>query len=155
MLEWISENLWSFWLIMFLLLISVQVVTGEMIFLLIALGTLAAVLADILGAIFYVQLTIVTVISLAGLILLRRFDTSRAINDSGPSPWSVKRYIGSTGEVTGEVTSQEGFVKIGNEIWSARTHDSHPIPAAAIVTVEAIEGAIAWVSTKDESTHAK
>lgn len=154
MLEWILENFWSFWLIMMLLLISVQVITGELTFLLIAAGALTAIIADVLGAPMYVQFIIVTVISIASLLWLRSFDTKRKANETGPSPWSVNRFVGRVGEVTEEVTSSQGLVRIGNEIWSARTYDPTPIPADTPVVIQQIEGAIVWVTTTSEPTGA-
>lgn len=154
MIEWILENFWSFWLIMMLLLISVQVITGEMTFLLIATGALTAIVADLLGAPLYVQFIIMAVISLASLLWLRSFDTKRKANDTGPSPWSVNRYVGRIGEVTEEVTSSEGMVRIGTEIWSARTYSPTPIPAETPVLIQQIEGAIVWVATTSESADA-
>ena len=151
MVEWILENFWSFWLIMMLLLISVQVMTGEMTFLLIAIGTLSAIIADVLGAPLYVQFIIVAVISIASLFWLRSFATKRKAEDSAPSPWSVNRYVGRMGEATEEVTSSEGMVRIGNEIWSARTYDATPIPAETPVVIQQIEGAIVWVASTVES----
>src|SRR5699024_2682541 len=146
MLEWILENFWSFWLIMMLLLVSVQVMTGEMTFLLISAGALSAIVADVLGAPIYVQFIIVTVISIASLIWLRSFDTKRPENDSGLSPWNVNRYVGSVGDVTEEDTSSQGRVRSGTEIWSARTYSSIPIPSETPVVIQQIEGAIVWVA---------
>ena len=154
MLEWVLENFWSFWLIITLLLVSAQVITGEMTFLLIATGALTAIIADALGAPLYVQFIIVTVISIASLFWLRSFDTKRKANDAGPSPWSVNRFVGRVGEVTEEVTSSEGRVRIGNEIWSARTYDPSPIPVETPVVIQQIEGAIVWVATTSESAQA-
>lgn len=154
MIEWILENFWSFWLIMTLLLVSIQVMTGEMTFLLIAVGALTAIVADLLGAPLYVQFIIATVISIASLFWLRSFDTKRRAEDSAPSPWSVNRYVGRVGEVTEEVTSSEGMVRIGNEIWSARTYDPTPIPAETSVVIQQIEGAIVWVASTSESAEA-
>lgn len=154
MFEWILENFWSFWLIIMLLLISVQVLTGEMTFLLISAGAVAAIIADILGAPIYVQFIIVTVISIASLLWLRSFDTKRKENDTGPSPWSVNRYVGHVGEVTEDVTSSAGRVRIGNEIWSARTYGPTPIPIDAPVVVQQIEGAIVWVAATSDSAPA-
>lgn len=151
MVEWILDNFWSFWLIMMLLLISVQVVTGEMTFLLVAAGALTAVVADVLGAPLYVQIIIFAVISIASLVWLRSFDTKRKRNDTGPSPWSVNRYVGRMGEVTEEVTSSTGMVRIGTEIWSARTYDATPIPAETLVVIQQIEGAIVWVAATQGS----
>lgn len=147
---WVLENFWSFWLIMMLLLISVQVTTGEMTFLLIAAGALTAIIADVLGAPLYVQFIIFAVISIASLLWLRSFDTKRKANETGPSPWSVNRYVGRVGEVTEEVTSSQGRVRIGNEIWSARTYYPTPIPTDRPVVIQQIEGAIVWVATTSE-----
>ncbi|GAA2036153.1 hypothetical protein GCM10009720_15850 [Yaniella flava] len=154
MFEWILENFWSFWLIIMLLLISLQVLTGEMTFLLISAGAVTAIIADVLGAPIYVQFIIVTVISIASLLWLRSFDTKRKENDTGPSPWSVNRYVGHVGEVTEDVTSSAGRVRIGNEIWSARTYGPTPIPVDAPVVVQQIEGAIVWVAATSESAPA-
>lgn len=151
MIEWILDNFWSFWLIMMLLLVSVQVITGEMTFLLIATGALTAIVADVLGAPLYVQFIIVTVISIASLFWLRSFDTKRKGEEARPSPWSVNRYVGRVGEVTQEVTSNEGRVRIGNEIWSARTYHPTPIPTETPVVIQQIEGAIVWVASTSES----
>lgn len=154
MIEWILDNFWSFWLIMMLLLIAVQVMTGEMTFLLISAGALTGVIADVLGAPIYVQFILVTVISIAALMWLRSFDTKRRGNESGPSPWSVNRYVGRVGEVTEEVSTSYGMVRIGNEIWSARTYSPTPIPTETPVVIQQIEGAIVWVATTSEAAEA-
>src|SRR5690625_713990 len=132
---------------MMLLLISVQVTTGEMTFLLIAAGALTAIIADVLGAPLYVQFIIFAVISIASLLWLRSFDTKRKANETGPSPWSVNRYVGRVGEVTEEVTSSQGRVRIGNEIWSARTYDTTPIHTDRPVVIQHIECARLWKAT--------
>lgn len=155
MIEWILENFWSFWLIMMLLLVSVQVTTGELSFLLIAFGALTGVGADLLGAPIWAQFVIVTVISIASLMWLRSFDTKRKRNDTGPSPWSVNRYVGRVGEVTEDVSSSDGMVRIGNEIWSARTYGPVLIPAHTRVVIQQIEGAIVWVAPSPEAPDAK
>lgn len=155
MIEWVLENFWSFWLIMMLLLVSVQVTTGELSFLLIAVGALTGIVADLLGAPIWAQFVIVTVISIASLMWLRSFDTKRKVNDTGPSPWSVNRYVGRVGEVTDAVTSSSGMVRIGNEIWSARTYGPTSIPADTRVVIQQIEGAIVWVAPSPETPDAQ
>lgn len=155
MIEWVLENFWSFWLIMMLLLVSVQVTTGELSFLLIAVGALTGIVADLLGAPIWAQFVIVTVISIASLMWLRSFDTKRKVNDTGPSPWSVNRYVGRVGEVTEDVTSSSGMVRIGNEVWSARTYGPASIPADTRVVIQQIEGAIVWVAPSTETPDAQ
>src|SRR5699024_12007396 len=68
-----------------------------------------------------------------------------------PSPWSVNRYVGRIGEVTEEVSSSEGRVRIGNEVWSARTYGPVTIPPETPVVIQQIEGAIVWVANAGES----
>src|SRR5699024_7448505 len=136
MFEWFVENFWALWLIIMLLLISVQVVTGEMTFLLIAAGALTAIIADVLGAPLYVQLIIVTVISIDSLYWLRISDTKRRENNTGASPWSVNRYVDRIGDVTEEVCSSEARMRISNEVWSVLTYGPIAIPPEATVVIQ-------------------
>src|SRR5699024_4061937 len=146
MFERFVENFWAFWLIIMLLLIIVQVLTGGLTFLMIAACALTAIIVDVLGAPLYVQLIIVTVISIASLVWLRIFDTKRLENNIGPSPWSVNRYVGRIGEVTEEVSSSEGRVRIGTEVWSARTYGPVTVRAETPVVIQKIEGTSEWVA---------
>ena len=115
---------------------------------------MTAIIADLLDAPLYIQFIIFAVISLASLIWLRIFDTKRRENETGPSPWSVNRYVGRVGEVTEEVTSSSGLVRIGNEIWSARTYATAAIPAETAVIIQQIEGAIVWVAESSTTSEA-
>ena len=54
--------------------------------------------------------------------------------------------IGTTAVVAEEVTAVRGLIRLSGEQWSARSLDEHQvIPAGALVTVLAIEGAAAVV----------
>ena len=58
--------------------------------------------------------------------------------------------VGRSATVVEEVTAFDGRVRIGGEVWSARSYDeSQVIPAGSAVDVFAIEGATALVHPRE------
>jgi membrane protein implicated in regulation of membrane protease activity len=58
--------------------------------------------------------------------------------------------VGRSATVTAEVTALDGRVRIGGEVWSARSYDeSQVIPVGSTVDVFAIEGATALVHPRE------
>ena len=58
--------------------------------------------------------------------------------------------VGRSAVVTQEVTALDGRVRIGGEVWSARSYDeSSVIPEGSRVDVLAIEGATALVHPRE------
>ena len=58
--------------------------------------------------------------------------------------------VGKSATVTEEVTALGGRVRIGGEVWSARSYEeSQVIPAGSAVDVYAIEGATALVHPRE------
>jgi membrane protein implicated in regulation of membrane protease activity len=58
--------------------------------------------------------------------------------------------VGRSATVLEEVTAQGGRIRIGGEVWSARSYDeSQVLPAGSTVDVFAIEGATALVHPRE------
>jgi membrane protein implicated in regulation of membrane protease activity len=58
--------------------------------------------------------------------------------------------VGRSATVLEEVTAQGGRIRIGGEVWSARSYDeSQVVPAGSTVDVFAIEGATALVHPRE------
>jgi membrane protein implicated in regulation of membrane protease activity len=60
--------------------------------------------------------------------------------------------VGKRGLAVTEITTHGGQVRIGGEIWTARTYDeSHVVAAGAAVDIAQIDGATAVVLPSDPS----
>ena len=111
-----------------------------------AVGSLASMVAAVLGAQLWLQITLFLVVSVGLLVatlpLVRKFVIPKQ------EKTNVESVIGSTGYVTEDVDniSAAGQVKLGGMYWTARSEDGHRIPAGTLVKVTKIEGVKAFVA---------
>ena len=111
-----------------------------------AVGSLASMVAAVLGAQLWLQITLFLVVSVGLLVatlpLVRKFVIPKQ------EKTNVESVIGSMGYVTEAVDniSAAGQVKLGGMYWTARSEDGHRIPAGTLVKVTKIEGVKAFVT---------
>lgn len=146
MLEWINDFGWIVWLTVFLLLAVAEMLTLNLYFILMSVGALAALVAFLLGAPLWLQIVIFAVVALATTVLIRPLALAHLNRGPADQLSNVDRLIGSKAVVLEAVGMGGGLVKIGGDIWTARTLGGVEVPVGASVEVAAIEGATAIVS---------
>jgi membrane protein implicated in regulation of membrane protease activity len=138
------------WLIAGLVLVSVEVLSGEFVLLMLGAGAFAAAVASLLGL---PVLGGVLVFGGASVLLLFAVrPTLRRRLDRGVSaqPMHARALEGGTGVVVARVDGHGGRVKIGGDLWSAKAlHGAEVIEPGAQVTIVTIDGATAMVVSKD------
>jgi membrane protein implicated in regulation of membrane protease activity len=140
---------WIVWLVLAALLALAEVLTTTLAFGLLAVATaLAALVAGVgLGVPF--QIAAFAVAAGAGLGVVRPIAV-RHIRQPPPLKTGTSALVGRSAVVTQEVTALDGRVRIGGEVWSARSYDeSSVIPEGSKVDVLAIEGATALVHPRE------
>lgn len=110
-----------------------------------AVGSLAAMIAAVLGAQLWLQVTLFLAISV--VLLAAMFPLVRKFIIPKQTKTNVESVIGSMGYVTEAVDniSATGQVKLGGMYWTARSENGHPIPVGTLVEVSRIEGVKAFV----------
>ena len=112
-----------------------------------AVGSLASMVAAVLGAQFWLQITLFLVVSVGLLVatlpLVKKFVIPKQAKTN------VDSVIGSRGYVTEAIDnlSASGQVKLGGMYWTARSEDGHSIPVGTLVQVARIEGVKVFVKT--------
>lgn len=111
-----------------------------------AVGSLAAMLAAVLGAEMWLQILLFVVVS-AGLLACLWPLTKKFLNPKVTAT-NVDSVIGSRGLVTDAIDNLSacGHVKLGAMEWSARSSSGDPIPVGTQVQVDRIEGVKVFVS---------
>ena len=111
-----------------------------------AAGALVAMIASLLGAQVWLQVTLFVVVSVALLVLLWPF-VKKFLNPAHEKT-NVDSVIGSTGIVTAAIDNiaATGTVKLGAMEWSARSSSGETIDVGAVVKVDRIEGVKVFVS---------
>jgi membrane protein implicated in regulation of membrane protease activity len=144
--DWLGDHLWGLWLLVAVALGVAEMVSLNLILLMMAVGALLAALVAVAGAPFVLQLLVAAAGSAAMLAFVRPSLIARL--HSGPDLVSGhNKLVGQQGVVTEELAGTEpGRVKVGGEIWSARPYDdSLVIPPGTHVEVFEIRGATAYV----------
>jgi membrane protein implicated in regulation of membrane protease activity len=149
--EWLGENWWALWLTAFLAFAVIEMITLDLFFIMLGGGALAALVADFAGADGWLQIVVFCVVSLLMIAFVRPVALSHLKKGPAEQRTNVDRLIGEQAVVMEAVTSDGGLVKIGGDIWSARSA-AGVLPAGQKVVVAAIDGATAVVSAPPATT---
>ena len=136
---------WLFWVALAVVLGIVEVTTLSLVFAMLAGGAVVGALAALLGAPAPVQV-LVALASAVALLAVVRPIALRHIRMPVESRTGVAALVGAQGLVLEQVTAQGGRIKLGGEVWSARTFDPREsIEPGRTVDVVEIDGATAVV----------
>ena len=141
------------WLVVGLVLVAAELVSGEFVLLMLGGGALAAAGAALVAgpAVSAVVFAVASVLLLLGLrpALRRRLDRSVP-----HTPSRVEAVVGGTATVVARVDGHGGRVRIGDDEWSARSFDEEQvIEPGERVTVVRIAGATALVLSHHHPLH--
>lgn len=151
MFEWLGENWWALWLTVFLAFAVVEMLTLDLFFIMLGGGALAGLIADFAGADFWLQIVVFSVVSLLMIAFVRPVALKHLRKGPAEQRTNVDRLIGQSALVMQAVSGTGGLVKIGGDVWSARSTGG-VIEAGETVEVTKIDGATAVVaSTSDNS----
>jgi len=140
---------WVIWLIVAAVLGTVEVLTTTLAFGLVGIAALIAAGTGFFGAPAAVQFGAFVAASAVGLGVARPF-ALRHIRQPPMLRTGTAALVGRSAVVLEEVGPHSGRVRIGGEVWSARSYDeSTVIPAGSTVDVMHIEGATALVYPRE------
>ena len=140
---------WIVWLVLAALLGFAEVVTTTLAFGLLAAAAVVAAIVGAVGLGLPFQLAAFAVAAGAGLGVVRPLAV-RHIRQPPLLRTGTSALVGKSATVIEEVTALGGRVRIGGEVWSARSYEeSQVIPAGSTVDVFAIEVATALVHPRE------
>ena len=140
---------WIVWLVLAALLGVAEVLTTTLAFGLLAVAAAVAAIVGAVGLSLPFQIGAFAVAAAAGLGVVRPLAV-RHIRQPPLLRTGTSALVGKSATVTEEVTALGGRVRIGGEVWSARSYEeSQVIPAGSAVDVYAIEGATALVHPRE------
>ena len=137
------------WLVLMVVFLIAEASTVAMVSLWFAAGSLVALIAALLGAPLWLQITLFLAVSAVLLASLRT--VIRKHFTPNLTKTNVDAVIGSRGYVTADIDniSATGKVKLGAMEWTARSTDGYPIQAGTLVQVDKIEGVKVFVTVVD------
>jgi membrane protein implicated in regulation of membrane protease activity len=156
MTEFLAEYAWILWLALILLFIIIEMLSLELTFLMLGIGSLGGLLSGLLGAPLWLQIVLAAVLSVLLLFGLKPA-LLRALDRGGdPTPSNVDALLGMSGLVVTTVGEFGGHVKLANgETWTARVSPTTDLPELVEgqrVLVTAIDGATAFVAPAERTS---
>ena len=145
-MDWLSDNAWSVWLAVAAVLGVAELMSLDLVLVMLAVGAVAGMVTALVGAPVVVQLAAAGLASAAMLALVRPPMVARLHN--GPElRLGHGKLVGQQGVVTEAISATDtGRVRVGGEIWSASPYDeTTSIAAGETVEVLQIRGATALV----------
>ncbi|MCD2187575.1 NfeD family protein [Actinomycetospora soli] len=138
------------WAIAGVLLVVAEVLSGELVLVMLGAAALGAAGASALGVPLGPDVAVFAV--LAGLlVLLVRPQVNRRLRVHDPVNTGTRALLGAEGEVVEPITADAGTVRLRGALWSARAlHDDELAAGTAVVVVE-ISGATAVVAPHGRS----
>ncbi len=137
---------WWIWLIIAIVLVIVQIVTLDLVLLMLAGGALAAGIAAALGVeSILMQVLIWAVVSILLLVFVRKWALEKLRFWQSGSETNAASYVGQSGITVTPVDGVSGRVKFNGEVWTARSLSGASIAEGANVVVVQIDGATAVV----------
>jgi membrane protein implicated in regulation of membrane protease activity len=146
----ITSFAWIGWLVLILIFITVEMLTLEFTFLMIAVGSVVGLVSGLIGVPWWGQLIVAAVASVLLLLLIRPPLLRVLKRGADPAKSNVAALLGIEGTVIQTLsTTAGGQVKLSNgETWTARidaTAPSDDLQPGERVLVAGIEGSTAVV----------
>lgn len=144
--DWLGDNAWAIWLSLAFLLAVAEVLSLDLVLIMLAVGALAgAGTALIFAPLWWLQILVAAGVSVATLALLRPTLMERVRSLPGYRS-STDKMVGSSGVATSDITRDGGEIKVDGQTWTARPYGGEmEITKGTEVEVYEIDGAIAVV----------
>jgi len=145
-MDWLGDNAWAAWLSISVLLGVAEMLSLDLVLIMLSVGALAGMVAAIIGAPVAAQVLVAAGVSVAMLAVVRPTLAKRL--HGGPElTLGHGKLVGQRGVVTEEISGlQNGRIKLAGEIWTAAPYDeSVTIAPGETVEVLQIKGATAYV----------
>ena len=98
MIEWIVANSWVTWLVVFLILAIIEMMTLDLFFIMMSSGALVALFAALLGLPFWLQVVIFCVVALLMVLFVRPVALRHLHRGPRDLATNVDRLIGDVGD---------------------------------------------------------
>ncbi len=145
-MDWFREHLWETWLGLAFLLGLLELLSLDFVLLMLAMGALVGMVADMVGLPFPIQALAAAIASVAMLTVVRP-GVVRRLHTGPELRLGPGKHVGRQAVVTEAISAQDhGRIKLAGEIWSAAPYDElDTIAAGETVEVIEIRGATAYV----------
>ena len=147
--DWLGDNAWAIWLSIAFLLAVAEIMSLDLVLIMLAVGALAGAGMSVLApGVWWLQILVAAGVSVSMLLLLRPTVLAKVRSMPGYKS-SAAKMVGSTGVAVSQVDRSGGEIKVDGQSWTARPYSIDlVIEQGTEIEVYEIDGAIAVVYPK-------
>lgn len=146
LIQSIEQFAWIGWIVLILVLVTIETLTLEMTFLMLGLGGVAGLVSGLAGAPLWLQVIVAAGVAALLLLVLRPPLLRRLRQGEDPAPTGIDALRGMRGIVVATTGPVGGQVRLANgDIWTARTAAAVELDPGVGVIVTQVDGATAVV----------
>jgi membrane protein implicated in regulation of membrane protease activity len=151
----IEQFAWIGWIALIAIFLVVEMLTLDFVFLMLGIGGVAGLVADLFGAPIWLQVVVAALLAALLIFVLRPPLLHALHRGEDPTPSNVAALIGQAGLVVSTVSRVGGQVKLSNgETWTARSDAGSDLAPGTHIRVTRIDGATAYVLPEEEHSRA-
>lgn len=144
--QWVLNNAWVIWLAVFLLLAIIEMLSLDLYFIMLGVGSLGGLAVALAGGPGWLQVVVFCLLSLAMIFLVRPIAMRHLRRSPEGYRTNIERLIGKDALVLEPTSRVSGRAKIAGEVWTARTEANEPsMDPGTYAVVNRIEGATAYL----------
>jgi membrane protein implicated in regulation of membrane protease activity len=148
--DWVSDNAWSVWFALAIILGIVETTTLDLVFIMLAVGAASGGVASLLGLGVVPAALVAVLVSVAMLGVVRPV-AKRHLKVPSALRTGTDALVGRRGLVTERIDATHGLIKLEGDVWTARPFDGvTAIDPGREVDVVEIRGATALVFEADQ-----
>jgi membrane protein implicated in regulation of membrane protease activity len=150
LIDWLGDHAWALWLSLALLLAVAEIMSLDLVLIMLAAGALAGALTAVVAPdLWWLQILVAAAVSVGSLALLRPTLMQRVRAMPGYRS-SMQKMVGSSGIATADISRIGGEVKVDGQTWTARSFDpSLVIEKGTEIEVFEVDGTVAVVYPKE------
>ena len=150
LIDWLGDHAWALWLSLALLLAVAEIMSLDLVLIMLAAGALAGALTAVVAPdLWWLQILVAAAVSVGSLALLRPTLMQRVRAMPGYRS-SLQKMVGSSGIATADISRIGGEVKVDGQTWTARSFDpSLVIEKGTEIEVFEVDGTVAVVYPKE------
>ena len=145
-MDWLGDHVWAVWLVLAMVLGVAEMLSLDLVLLMLAVGALGGAVTAAVGAPFLLSALVAVVVS-AGMLGLVRPNLVQRLHTGPELRLGHGKLVGQMGVVLTDLSAlAPGQIRLAGEVWTAQPYDdTMTIPAGETVEVLQIKGATAYV----------
>ena len=145
MIEWFGENIWAAWLALTFVLLVLELLMLDLLFLMLAAGGAAATTVALASGPVWLQVVLGSATALLMIGAVRPIALKHLKKGPPDQLTNIDRMAGMSAHILETTTEETGLAEVDGETWTARAVAGEALEPGHSAVVDSVEGATVFL----------